>query len=131
MKKKTVIQHIASAIVARRNCIKSKNEEWRDKWEEVLLTIEREHLPSGSGFDSGTRIDMIGSNEGRIVLRTSFHHMNESGCYDGWTHHVVWVYPSFDGIRIRITGRDRNGWKDYAYDVFHHALTREIDDPRD
>jgi hypothetical protein len=54
--------------------------------------------------------------------------MNDAGYYDGWTDHIVIVSPSFDGIDIKISGRNRNDIKDYLHDVFHAALTEEVDD---
>lgn len=85
-----------------------------EMWAERLERIERETLPSGSGFDSGTKVDLESSKPNRIVLETSFHHMNDCGMYDGWTEHKVIVVPDMIyGIDIRITGRDRNGIKYY------------------
>jgi len=54
--------------------------------------------------------------------------MNESGAYDGWTEHKLIVSPSllFD-LDLRITGRDRNGIKEYLHDVFSAALQTEIE----
>lgn len=92
--------------------------------------IEREALPSGSGIDSGTRIDRDQSKPNRIVLDFSFHHMDEHGYYDGWTQHRAIVTPSLtahSGFELRITGRDRNQLKDYLHDVFDTALNETID----
>lgn len=83
-------------------------------------------LPSGSGIDRGTIIDRERSRPDRIVLVCSFHHMNEHGYYDGWTDHEVIVRPSLAwGFTLRVTGRDRNGIKDYLHDVYMHALREE------
>jgi hypothetical protein len=52
--------------------------------------------------------------------------MNEQGSYDGWTEHTVIVTPSLAmGYRLRITGRDRNGIKEYMHDVFNAALNED------
>jgi len=122
----TVINRIATLVVARQNCLASGNDEWLERHTVGLERIVREHLPSGSGFDAGTSIDKVRSRRDRIVFRTSFHHMDENGHYDGWTEHDVVVTPAFDGFDLRVTGRDRNGIKDYIGDVFHEALSADI-----
>lgn len=116
---------LASAVAARKNCENHNNTEWFDKWTERLEDLQREYLPSGSGFDSGTKIDLDASHADKLVLHTSFHHMNEAGYYDGWTEHVITVTPAFDGINIRISGRNRNDIKDYISQTFHDSLTSQ------
>jgi hypothetical protein len=123
-----VYQRIAQLLQAIHNCQQSDNEVWLARHTGELERLADNYLPSGSGFDAGTTIDIDASDEKRIVLQTSYHHMNEAGFYDGWTEHTVKVYPSFvDGIRLHITGRDRNMFKDYAWDVFFWALQAEAD----
>ena len=145
---KTVMQSLASTLQALRNCEKrarvgsatnalpwTKSDEsgdpapvntWQDRHRERLTRIERECLPSGSGVDAGSSIDLVKSKPARIVLTLSFHHMNDAGYYDGWSDHTVILTPSFDGFDLRITGRDRNGIKDYLGDIFYHALSSPI-----
>ena len=48
--------------------------------------------------------------------------MSETGFYDGWTEHKVIVTPSFAGIDLRITGRNRNDIKDHIHDCFSSIL---------
>lgn len=86
-------------------------------------------LPSGGGFDNGTEIDLDKSTPEKIVLNTSFHHMNDAGSYVGWTEHVVTVRPSFvHGLDIHVSGRNRNGIKEYIAETFHFALTQQTED---
>lgn len=119
-----VIQAIATACNALRTCEETGND-WRHTWDERLTRIERDILPSGSGFDSGCTIDRD-SNGARVTIKTSFHHMHESGMYDGWTEHKVIVTPDLGcGFNIRVTGRNRNGIKDYIADAMHDALSEE------
>lgn len=125
--KQTLARQIATALEARENCRTSGNWEWFNKHSKVIQTLT-EALPSGSGFDNGTGIDLDASKPNRIVLYTSFHHMNDVGMYDGWTDHTVIVTPSFvHGLDLRITGRDRNDIKEYIYDAFYTALTAETE----
>ena len=84
--------------------------------------IEKEckNLPSGSGIDSGTKLNMQESSKNKIVFNFSFHHMDENGSYDGWTDHKAIFTPSFEfnGYDLKITGKDRNEIKDYLHELF-------------
>lgn len=129
MTTKTVIEDLASCINARANCEKSGNQEWFEKHTERIEYIQENYLPSGSGLDSGCTVNLDKSTDKRIVIDTSFHHMNEVGMYDGWTDHTVILTPSFIGkMDIRITGRDRNRIKDYLHDTFYFALKEVVED---
>jgi len=101
----------------------------RDWAEERLALIERKYLPSGSGIDAGCKVLVEESNENRLVIKTAFHHMNEVGYYDGWTHHKIIVTPSLiHGFDLRITGRDKNGIKEYLGQLFDHVLEQEFEE---
>lgn len=123
---------IARALDARANCLKSGNDEWFEKHGKRIRDLTRDFMPSGSGFNNGTTFDFDASTEARLVFNTSYHHMNEVGCYDGWSSHTVTVRPSlafeFD---LRIGGRDRNGIKDYIAHVFRSALQEDLIPPQD
>jgi hypothetical protein len=93
-----------------------------DMWTPVLEEINA-RLPSGSGFDVGSYLDVNASTQMRLVFVTAFHHMSDCGIYSGWTEHNVAVTPNFEGFTIRVTGRDKNMIKDYIADVFHEALS--------
>lgn len=124
----TVAAYIHGSIKARQNCIERGNTVWRDRWELTLQRIQRELLPSGSGLDSGTHIEGLTADMRGIVLSTEFHHMADSGMYDGWTQHRIYARPSFSGLEISISGRDRNGIKEYLGEVFYNALTSPVPD---
>jgi hypothetical protein len=118
---------LAAALNAARNCEMSGNAEWRDRHRARAEEICKEG-PSGSGWDEGTKIDLDASTGEKIVLRGSWHHMNEHGYYDGWTDHAIYVRPSLVfGIELRITGRDRNSVKEYLHVMFYTWLTEEMD----
>lgn len=94
-----------------------------------LMTL----LPSGSGFDTGTQIEQDDNNDDRIVLKTSYHHMNEHGFYRGWSEHTIIVKPDLvHDFELRIVTHTTKGlgvdqsWRDYAAEVFTSALTREV-----
>lgn len=121
-----VYQAIARKIEAMRNCDKSGNGEWFTRHHDAIDNIMREHMPSGSGFDAGTQFDAcehVDNEKDSLAFITCFHHMNDCGLYDGWTQHTVIVRPSLShGFTLRVTGRDRNGIKEYISDVFNNAL---------
>lgn len=122
----TVEQLIASTIDALSRC--PAGHAWHVRHHATIDYIEREHLPRGSGFDCGTKIDRDRSRADRLVLTTEFHHMNDVGMYDGWTEHTVAVKPSFLGLHdIHISGRDRNQIKDYIADIFDTCLRETVD----
>lgn len=92
---------------------------------EIKVLVER-YLPSGSGWNTGTKLDDKSTGE-RLVFYGSFDHMNDIGYYDGWTEHSIIVTPSLQwGFELRITGRDRNGIKEYLHDLFSAVLRQEV-----
>ena len=122
-----VYEHIASLVEAIENCRKSGNHEWRARHELRLHCIVTNYMPSGSGIDNGTALDLSASTSEKLVFSTSYHHMNDGGCYDGWTEHTVTVRPSLaHGITVTIGGRNRNDIKDYLGEVYHEALTTRV-----
>ena len=109
----TNAQAIAHAIMS--------TERWESRLKEIMASA-----PSGSGIDSGTTLDRDKSTPQRLVFTFGYHHMNDAGYYDGWTEHKAIVTPCIlFGIRLRITGRDRNQVKDYLHDVFYHWLNEK------
>lgn len=120
-----LFEMIAQTCGARHRCLKN-GAEFAHKHDATLDAIEADWLPSGSGIDTGTSIDRDASNDERIVLNTSYHHMNDNGFYNGWTDHKITLKPSFiDGFSIKISGRNRNFIKDYLGDLFAEALRKE------
>lgn len=120
-------QELASRIVAIANCVKSNNQEWLAKHTQTAHELVKEFMPSGSGIDTGTKLDIDESNGDKLVFDFGFHHMNDAGMYDGWTEHRAIVTPSLmSGFDIKITGRDRNQIKEYLHEIFSFALEQVI-----
>lgn len=129
MSTRKLYQIIASHLNAMENCRDTGDDEWLVKHTEMVRQLTDDYLPSGSGFDNGTRIDMEASKGGeRLVFTTAYHHMNESGMYDGWTEHTVTIRPCLiHGMSMKVTGRDRNDIKDYIAECFSSALEQEFE----
>lgn len=127
MKTTKVYEFIASKLSAIKNCETSGNAEWLQRHTDELESIVRNFAPSGSGIDNGTTINWD-SKEDKLVFDTAYHHMNEGGCYDGWTEHQVIVTPSLQfGACVKITGRDRNDIKDYLHDTYSCWLFSSVE----
>ncbi|SRR5229473_3496264 len=123
-----VYQKIAACFEAIENCESSGNIEWRHKHAEEILTLIKEHLPRGAGIDCGTKL-LAESTPERLVFQADYHHMNDDGCYDGWTDHTVIVTPSLaHGFELKVTGRNRNGIKEYLAETFHQALSENLEE---
>jgi hypothetical protein len=115
---------LASLVEVIRN---SGDPAWRSHHEEHLRSLVKEHLPSGSGWDFGTRIELDASGPNKLVFFGRYHHMNQDGYSITWTTHRVVVTPDLmSGISLRITGRDRNDVKDYIHEIFVTALHADL-----
>lgn len=122
---------LATAVDALERCQKTGND-WAAVWENRIASAVREHMPSGSGFDNGTTLDVDASSGEKLVFQTAFHHMDEGGSYDGWTEHRVTVRPSLiHGFTLSISGRNRHDIKEYIADTFGAALGAEFDWPNE
>ena len=115
-----VYQRIAQ-LVGLAQC---SHEEWATKAAEELEELVSEYLPHGSGFDSGCEIDVSASKPNRIIIHTSYHHMDEWGGYCGWTDHDIILVPDLrNGFTFRVTGRNtRDDIKTYIGDLFQECL---------
>lgn len=102
--------------------LESVNDDFRDQAEGKLAKLQA-MLPQGSGFDIGSKVLRLSSTPQRIVIQADFHHMDEHGYYDGWSEHQVIITPCLQwGFKLRVTGRDRRGIKEYISDQFHDII---------
>lgn len=125
-----IYQHIAAELFRIKNCEGLNTENARINMADAFHKLrELNHeLPSGSGFDSGSEIDVAESDENELIITTSFHHMDECGGYDGWTEHSITVRPSLlFGIVVDVDGENRNDIHEYICDTFREALEREME----
>lgn len=116
------VRELAGKFHAFQNCVKSNNSEWKDKHEDSINAM-LEHLPHGSGIDSGVKFDWQRSTPEKLIFNLEFHYVDENGYYDGWTSHTITITPSlYFGIKINVSGKNRNGVKEYLSDLFHETF---------
>lgn len=118
---------LARLLLAIQNCERDGNTEWLARHTASLHDTVDAYMPRGSGFDSGTNVDVEASTKGRIVLHTSFHHMDEHGGYDGWSDYTVTVKPSLAfGFDVKVTGGRGREDRDYVVETFAEALQEVV-----
>lgn len=132
----TAAEFLAARAMQLRNCKESlDNGRWTRKHYDDVTNAAKDAisqvcgavLPSGSGFDNGTRFETELSTGSKLVFNTGYHHMTETGFYDGWTEHGITVRPCFVyGFDMRISGRNRNDVKDTIENVMCEALRTRI-----
>lgn len=88
--------------------------EVEDMWEERLRTYVGA-LPSGSGIDSGCKVDEEKSGLGHLLITSSYHCMDENGSYCGWVDFEVRVTWNALGIQTNVT-LDQNDVQDIQYE---------------
>jgi len=113
-----------------KNCqwLKTVNDAYLSQCESRIDKLES-LLPSGSGIDSGCKIDREKSGLKKVVINTSFHHLNDDGNYTGWTNHQIIITPNLSEYPdLKITGVNKNDIKDYLSDVFNDCLILESHD---
>lgn len=98
--------------------------------ENATETVHRimDTAPSGSGIDCGTKLLGPASlAKSALIFRADFHHMDQNGMYDGWTEHHITVTADLSfGYRLKISGRNRNGIKEYLSDIFSYWLDEKV-----
>jgi len=126
IRRTNVIDEISGCIEMVKRATLNNSPIWKQSAQERLKHLE-DCLPSGSGIDCGTKIDIEASTQNKIVLFVEYHHMNDGGFYDGWTAHTITITPTFHSYEMKISGRNRNNIKDYLSDVYTCALSQAID----
>jgi len=97
--------------------------EWKGKHLE-RIQIANKLLPHGSGIDGKCEFQPENCTGEKLYIFVEFHHMDENGYYEGWTEHNIILTPSFIlGYQMKITGRNKNGIKEYLHDTFAAVLT--------
>jgi hypothetical protein len=120
----TVIQQLGRLIAQAKHTDKKTG--WFDPSAKQVRSFVHEYLPSGSGLDGDIVVDFSRCNSNQVVIDVEYHHMNEVGMYTGWTNHSIVVTPSFDGIDVCVTGKNKNDIKEYLLDLFYDALSEEF-----
>jgi len=122
-----VYERLANLIQAYKTNVERNDTIWIERHGDMIQYMIDNYLPHGSGIDGTNSIDLERSHGEKIVIYTSYHHMDDMGGYSDWTEHVITITPSlvFE-INIKVSGRDRNMIKDYLGETFSLALTEEL-----
>lgn len=87
-------------------------------------------LPSGSGIDDGTRIDLEKSRPDMVILNSSYHVMID-GMYSYWRDYTVTIFPSLCFPFMLDIDLDEpentDDIQDYLYQTYEQALTEEVE----
>lgn len=90
-------------------------------------------LPSGSGFDNGCKIVEEKSSGEKLVINSSYHHLDKNGYYAGWSNFTVIVKPClFREFKVKIIGHDvvrkyyNREFVEYVSQVFLYCLRKDI-----
>lgn len=127
-RQRPLYEALASTLLARENSRSRDHATWFERHTETLTRLVKDHLPSGSGFDAGTTLNLDKSRPERLVFDTSYHHMDEHGGYNGWSEHSVVVTPSlWANFHIAVTGQNRNDVKEYIAEMFETALRTTVE----
>lgn len=119
---------VYQAIAGSFDAMGRARDEWIERHESRILAIVKEHMPSGSGFDCGTAFDFDKSKRDKLIFTTQFHHTDANGYYQGWSEHTITVRPSLIGeFALSVSGRDKNGIKEYIGDCFYYALNSDCE----
>lgn len=118
----------AMTLGAYQNCVKSGNEEWKNKHYDKMYEMIEE-LPHGSGIDGETRFSIEKSTPNKLVIHIEYHCMDDNGMYAGWYPYKIIVTPSLQNdFDLRIVGKDNpNMVKEYLYEVFQDAFSEEVE----
>ena len=121
-------QKLSQVLAAYHNSTAANNTEWVVKHSETIDRLCQTLMPSGSGFDAGTTLDINRSRSEKLIFASAYHHMDANGYYDGWSDLTITVKPSLQfGFNIKITGLRRKNRHDidYMMDTFYEALNTE------
>ena len=96
---------------------------------EVKLEKLEALLPSGSGIDDGTKINLEKSMPNMIILDSSYHCM-EDGYYTEWVDFEVTILPSLAQeyyMEIEIDGDDIVNLSDYLHETYGISLSEKVE----
>ena len=100
MYKEPVYKQIANQVYQYHSTVTpQESDEMRHKY--ALESIMKNHMPSGSGIDAGTKLLLEESTGEKLVFEVAYHHMNSTGFYCGWTtRNITVTYSMRTGLKL-------------------------------
>ena len=122
---------LSGIISGRLGALKGENFQWFDAREREIAQIESDCLMSGSGFDSGTTVDLDKSTSEKIVLNSAYHTMDDSGMYGQWIDLTITIVPSLQwsyDFKVNMHGfRDTKGHREYIESCVETILSADLE----
>jgi hypothetical protein len=127
-------KQLSALIALKVNALSHCSEEWKKKHTEAIETLQNNYLPSGSGFDAGSIVDLEKSTDKSLVIESAYHHMDD-GFYIGWSYFTVTITSSLWGFSIDVTPKDEQSKQllesdysiDYITETFSQALREKVE----
>lgn len=119
------LSRLVQVLRAYQNCEQSGNREWAEAHWQTAMNLNAACLPSGSGINTPVKMSEWEKVPLQLTFAVEFQHMSDAG-WTGWTNHDVIVTADLSGPNVRVTGRDKNGIKDYLTELFYDVFAREV-----
>lgn len=103
-----------------------RQEEAAQRLSQELLRLEERHLPAGFAFSRRPKI-LYQPDLNCIKIAVWFGHHTLRKGFQGMTEHVVTIIPTWDSIRVEVSGRDTRGCKKEIASSFFACLTDYVE----
>lgn len=125
--KQSLISAIALSCQWRQDLKKTSGKEaWMAEAEFRLDSLDAV-LPTGAGMYNASIIRDKSSSQ-KVEINFMYHFVNNDGHYDGHEGYRLIIKPDLaHGYALNIFGNNRDGIKDYFYDVFADALDAQVE----
>jgi len=118
---KKIYQELATLTDARLRCIQMDNKEWEEKHTEKIEEMVKRFPIDDPIFD------FYESNGQKLVIHSSYHHMNENGFWDGYSDFTIKVTSDLMfGFKLSILGKFPRKYES-TKDYLHELISSELD----
>ena len=100
----------------------NRQEELAQRLSQEMLRLEARHLPAGFAFSRRPKI-LYQPDLNCIKIAVWFNHFTKDKGYQRQTEHIATVIPTWDSIRVEVSGRDLKGCKEEIAKSLYACLT--------